>query len=55
MSIEMATTYDWAQFVGLDGIVIGIDHFGESGNGDELIKKSGFTVDNIVNKYLDKY
>lgn len=52
VSIEMASTFDWAQFVGLDGVAIGIDHFGESGNGDELIKKSGFTVDNIVNTYL---
>ncbi len=55
VSIEMATTYDWAQFVGLDGISIGINHFGESGNGDKLIEKSGFTVDNIVDSYLKKY
>lgn len=55
LSVEMATTYDWYQFVGLDGITIGINHFGESGNGEELIKKSGFTVENIVKKYLDKF
>lgn len=55
VSIEMATTYDWAQFVGLDGISIGINHFGESGNGDKLIEKSGFTVDNIVSNYIKKY
>lgn len=55
VSVEMATTYDWNQFVGLDGITIGINHFGESGNGDELIKKSGFTVDNIVKQYLNNF
>lgn len=53
VSIEMASTYGWGQFVGLDGAAIGINHFGESGDGDELIKKSGFTVDNIVKTYLD--
>lgn len=52
VAVEMASTYDWAQFTGLDGAVIGIDHFGESGDGDELIKKSGFTVANLVQTYL---
>ena len=55
ISVEMATTYDWGQFVGIDGVSIGINHFGESGNGDKLIEKSGFTVENIVNTYIDKY
>lgn len=55
LSVEMATTYDWNQFVGLDGITIGINHFGESGNGDKLIEKSGFTVQNIVDSYVNKF
>lgn len=55
LSVEMATTDDWAQFVGLDGVSIGIDHFGASGNGDELIKRSGFTVENIVYQYKQNF
>jgi transketolase len=55
VSVEMASTYDWGQFIGLNGISIGIDHFGESGDGDELIEKSGFTVENIVKTYLNNY
>ncbi len=55
MAVEMATTYDWAQFTGLDGTILGINHFGESGNGDELIAKSGFTVDNVVGQYTDHF
>lgn len=55
MAVEMATTYDWAQFTGLDGTILGINHFGESGNGDDLIAKSGFTVDNIVKQYIDRF
>ena len=51
----MATTDDWAQFVGLDGVSIGIDHFGASGNGDELIKRSGFTVENIERQYKQNF
>ena len=55
LSVEMATTDDWAQFVGLDGVSIGIDHFGASGNGDDLIKRSGFTVENIVGQYKQNF
>ncbi|WP_295746227.1 transketolase [uncultured Limosilactobacillus sp.] len=55
MAVEMATTYDWAQFTGLGGTILGINHFGESGNGDDLITKSGFTVENIVQQYVDHF
>lgn len=51
VSIEMESTFGWGQFVGLNGISIGIDTFGESGNGAELAKRFGFTVENIVKQY----
>ena len=30
--------------------MIGVDHFGESANGAELLEAYGFTVDNVVAK-----
>ena len=34
--------------------VIGIDHFGASGNGTEVVQQAGFTVDNIVEQFKAK-
>ena len=48
VSIEMASTLGWKKYVGDKGIVMGIDTFGASGNGDQLIKEFGFTVENVV-------
>jgi transketolase len=49
VAIEAASTYGWDKYVGIDGAVIGMSGFGESGPKDELFKKFGFTVDNVVN------
>jgi transketolase len=34
--------------------VIGIDHFGASGDGTEVVQQAGFTVDNIVEQFKAK-
>ncbi|MDN6292133.1 MAG: transketolase [Tetragenococcus halophilus] len=52
LSIEMGATFGWDRYVGLDGEIFGIDRFGESGSGDDVIKYFGFTVDNVVDRYL---
>lgn len=52
VSIEMASTFGWAKYVGLDGVTIGIDRFGASGPGDLVMAEYGFTVENVVEKYL---
>lgn len=48
VSIEAATTFGWAKWVGPEGVSIGIDHFGASAPGNIVLEKFGFTVDNIV-------
>lgn len=48
ISIEMGSTQAWGRYVGLDGISMGIDTFGLSGNGDDIVKKYGFTTENVV-------
>ncbi|MGI8384952.1 transketolase [Robertmurraya sp. P23] len=48
VSIEMASALGWKKYVGDRGVVLSIDTFGASGDGDILIEKYGFTVENIV-------
>jgi len=48
ISIEAGSTSGWWKYVGLDGVAIGIDRFGESGTGPALFAHFGFTADHIV-------
>ncbi|MGL4609647.1 MAG: transketolase [Trueperaceae bacterium] len=48
VAVEAGATMGWYKYVGLDGVVIGLDRFGASGEGDELLKEFGFTAANIV-------
>jgi transketolase len=40
----------WYRYVGLDGLIFGIDRFGESAPAEQLFAFFGLTVDNIVQK-----
>jgi transketolase len=51
LAVEMGATMSWYKYVGLNGDVMGIDHFGESGKGPEVIKHLGFTTENVVKAY----
>lgn len=53
MAIEMAASQTWYQYTGLDGAVFGIDKFGASAPGPQVIEKYGFTVDNVVKSFKD--
>lgn len=48
VAMEAGATMPWYRFTGLDGAVIGIDHFGASAPAGILFKEYGFTVDNVV-------
>lgn len=50
IAIEAAHPMGWERYVGEQGAVIGIDHFGASAPGDVLMKKFGFHADNLVEK-----
>lgn len=52
VAIEMAASFGWGDYVGLDGKTVTIDRFGASGNGQTVMEKYGFTVENIVETYL---
>ena len=53
VAVEAATSFGWHKYVGLDGAVISIDHFGASGKAETLFEEFGFTVKNVVNTVLD--
>lgn len=48
VSVEAGVTDFWRKYVGLEGGTVGIDTFGESAPGGELMKHFGFTVENVV-------
>ena len=48
IAVEAAKSDGWYKYVGLDGIVIGIDTFGESAPAKELFSYFGFTVGKVV-------
>ena len=52
LAIEAGATACWFRYVGLDGDIIGIDHFGASAPGDIVMEKFGFTSDNVVQRAL---
>ena len=49
VAVEAAVTDAWYKYVGLNGVVIGIDRFGESAPAGELFKHFGFTAENVGN------
>lgn len=53
LTIEMGSKVGWREYAGANGAVMSIDTFGESGPGDELIAKFGFTVENVVKKFKE--
>jgi transketolase len=48
IAVEQASTMGWAQYVGHAGRVIGMKTFGASAPLKELLKKFGFTPDNVI-------
>jgi transketolase len=46
--VEAAVTDGWYRYAGTDGVIIGIDTFGESAPAKELFAYFGFTVDKVV-------
>jgi transketolase len=50
LAIEAGHPDGWYKYVGLNGDVIGMQTFGESGPGGDVMKHFGFTVDHVVSK-----
>jgi transketolase len=48
VAVEAGCTGTWWHYVGLDGEIVGIDHFGASAPAKELFKAYGFTPERVV-------
>jgi transketolase len=50
VAVEAAATFGWERWVGDDGEVVGIDHFGASAPGATVLEKFGFTPDDVADR-----
>jgi transketolase len=50
VSVEAAGPMSWHRWVGLDGEIVAITHFGESAPAKQLFRELGFTVENLIHK-----
>jgi transketolase len=48
IAIEATVSSTWARYVGLDGVTIGIDRFGLSAPGAEVMKELGITAEHVL-------
>lgn len=55
VSIEMGSTFGWAEWTGTYGLNIGIDSFGISGKGEEVTAEFGFAVSSIISQINKKF
>jgi transketolase len=50
LAVETGSPLGWHKYVTDEGDVIGINRFGESAPGEEVMKEYGFTVENVVER-----
>ena len=48
LAVEAGSSIGWMKYTTDDGAVIGIDKFGESAPGEQVMKEYGFTIENVV-------
>ncbi len=48
VSVEAASPFGWERYVGPGGAIIGVDRFGASAPGPEVMAQYGFTVEHVV-------
>jgi transketolase len=51
VGVEALASFGLDRYVGLDGAMVGMTTFGASAPQDQLFKKFGFTVENVVDTY----
>ncbi|MBM4065468.1 MAG: transketolase, partial [Planctomycetes bacterium] len=55
IAIEASATSGWYEFVGLDGLIIGVDQYGASAPTKAIAKHYGFTTNNILHEINKKW
>ena len=54
VAIEATNDNVWYKYIGSDGLLININEYQYSGNGNEVYSKAGFNVENVVSKINEK-
>jgi len=52
VAVEAGATFGWQKWAGDEGVIIGIDRFGASAPGAELMQHFGFTVEHVTSAAL---
>ena len=52
VTVEAGATFGWHKFAGDEGIIIGIDHYGASAPGAEVLAHFGFTTEHVTSAAL---
>jgi transketolase len=53
LAIEAAASFGWERYIGSQGKMISIDHFGASAPGDLILKNFGYTTENVVKTFKE--
>jgi transketolase len=49
VAVEAGSSFGWERYIGDQGVVVGIDHFGASAPADVLYREFGITAENVTN------
>ncbi len=52
VTVEAGSTFGWDRWATSEGIMIGINHYGASAPGDEIMKHFGFTTEHVTSAAL---
>jgi transketolase len=52
VTVEAGSPMGWRQFAGDDGTIIGLNHYGASAPGEEIMKHFGFTAEHVTSAAL---
>lgn len=55
LAVEAGHPMSWYKYLGEQGVMIGVDHFGASAPAAILFQKYGFSVENIIKKIREHY
>ena len=55
VSIEAGSTLGWERFVGIEGLAIGLDHFGASAPAEQLAEEYGFTAEKVAARVREHF
>jgi transketolase len=55
VAVEAGARESWWRYVGLEGRIVGIDHFGASAPAKDLFKQYGFTPEHVLRAIDDLF